>query len=62
MRSGASTERPTRSAEHGRPVNIVRTLRDSGRDVQQALGAEEVVKLRKPFEGRLVPFVMMAGS
>jgi hypothetical protein len=43
-------------------VNIVRTLRDSGRDVQQALGAEEVVKLRKPFEGRLVPFVMMAGS
>lgn len=42
-------------------VNIVRTLRDSGKDVQESLGANEVVKLRKPVEGRLLPHVMMAG-
>ncbi len=42
-------------------VNIVRTLRDSGKDVQESLHASEVVKLRKPVEGRFLPYVMMGG-
>lgn len=42
-------------------VNIVRTMRDGGRDVQQAVGAKEVTQLRKPLTGRLVPPVMMMG-
>jgi hypothetical protein len=41
-------------------VNIVRTLRDSGRDVQQAVGAD-AYKLRKPSSGVLTPWVMMTG-
>lgn len=43
-------------------VNIVRTLRDAGRDVQESFGASEVLKLRKPWEGKLLPYVMMAGD
>lgn len=42
-------------------VNIVRTLRDTGRDVQQAVGAREVTQLRKPWTGHLIPHVMMLG-
>lgn len=42
-------------------VNIVRTLRDTGRDVQQAVGAWQVTQLRKPWTGRLIPPVMMMG-
>jgi hypothetical protein len=42
-------------------VNIVRTLRDSGADVQGSLRAEETLQLRKPIEGQLAPYVMMLG-
>lgn len=42
-------------------VNIIRTLRDTGRDVQQAVGARKVTKLRKPLTGHLTPHVMMMG-
>ena len=41
-------------------VNIVRTLRDAGRDVQKSLGAQPL-KLRKPWSGELTPYVMMMG-
>lgn len=41
-------------------VNIVRTLRDSGRDVQRSLGAE-LLKLRKPWTGKATPHVMLMG-
>lgn len=41
-------------------VNIVRTLRDAGRDVQTSLGAQPV-KLRKPWTGQLTPHVMLMG-
>jgi hypothetical protein len=41
-------------------VNVVRTLRDAGRDVQQSLGAEPL-KLRKPWTGHLTPHVMLMG-
>jgi len=41
-------------------VNIVRSLRDAGRDVQQSLGAQ-ALKLRKPWSGRITPHVMMMG-
>lgn len=41
-------------------VNIVRTLRDAGRDVQTSLGAS-ALKLRKPWTGHLTPHVMMMG-
>ncbi|HUV11875.1 MAG TPA: hypothetical protein VMX12_12935 [Acidimicrobiia bacterium] len=41
-------------------VNVVRTLRDAGRDVQQSLGAD-AYKLRKPRTGQLTPMVMMTG-
>lgn len=42
-------------------VNIVRTLRDTGRDVQQAVGARQLTQLRKPGIGHAIPHVMMAG-
>jgi hypothetical protein len=41
-------------------VNIVRTLRDAGRDVQASLGAQPL-KLRKPLTARLTPHVMLMG-
>lgn len=41
-------------------VNIVRTLRDAGRDVQTSLGAP-ALKLRKPWTGQLTPHVMLMG-
>jgi hypothetical protein len=41
-------------------VNVVRTLRDAGRDVQMSLGATPL-KLRKPWTGRLTPHVMLMG-
>lgn len=41
-------------------VNIVRTLRDAGRDVQTSLGAKPL-KLRKPWSGQLTPHVMLMG-
>lgn len=41
-------------------VNIVRTLRDAGRDVQTSLGAQPL-KLRKPWTGHLTPHVMLMG-
>jgi hypothetical protein len=41
-------------------VNVVRTLRDAGRDVQTALGAAPV-QLAKPRTGKLTPPVMMLG-
>lgn len=41
-------------------VNVVRTLRDAGRDVQRSLGAEPL-KLRKPWSGHLTPHVMLMG-
>jgi hypothetical protein len=41
-------------------VNIVRTLRDAGRDVQKSLGAPPL-KLRKPWTGELTAYVMMMG-
>lgn len=41
-------------------VNVVRTLRDAGRDVQQALNAPPL-KLRKPWTGHLTPHVMLMG-
>lgn len=42
-------------------VNIIRTMRDTGRDVQQVVGARQVTQLRKPVTGRLIPPVMMMG-
>lgn len=42
-------------------VNIVRTLRDTGHEVQRAVGAGEVTQLRKPLAGRFIPWVMMMG-
>lgn len=42
-------------------VNILRTLRDTGRDVQVAIGAGEVTQLEKPLTGKLLPHVMMMG-
>lgn len=41
-------------------VNVVRTLRDAGRDVQQSLRARPL-KLRKPWTGELTPHVMLMG-
>jgi hypothetical protein len=41
-------------------VNIVRTLRDAGRDVQTSLAAQPL-KLRKPRTGQLTPHVMLMG-
>lgn len=41
-------------------VNVVRTLRDAGRDVQQSVGAQPL-KLRKPWSGQLTPHVMLMG-
>lgn len=42
-------------------VNIIRTLRDTGRDVQQAVGARQLTQLRKPLAGHAIPHVMMMG-
>jgi hypothetical protein len=42
-------------------VNILWTLRDTGRDVQLSAGAREVTQLKKPLTGHLVPHVMMMG-
>lgn len=42
-------------------VNIVRTLRDTGRDVQVSVRAREILKLEKPLTGHLIPWVMMMG-
>lgn len=42
-------------------VNILRTMRDSGRDVQQSLRAREILQLEKPWTGHLIPPVMMMG-
>jgi hypothetical protein len=42
-------------------VNVVRTLRDAGRDVQGAIGATQITQLRKPLTGQLIPHVMMMG-
>ncbi|MFN2505565.1 MAG: hypothetical protein ABR540_15270 [Acidimicrobiales bacterium] len=39
-------------------VNVVRTLRDAGRDVQASLNATPY-KLRKPWTSQLTPHVMM---
>lgn len=41
-------------------VNIVRTMRDGGRDVQQSLGLRPL-QLKKPLVGHLIPYVMMMG-
>jgi len=41
-------------------VNIVRTLRDAGRDVQESLDAKPL-KLRKPWTGHATPHVMLMG-
>lgn len=41
-------------------VNVVRSLRDAGRDVQQSLGAQPL-QLKKPLSGKLTPHVMMMG-
>jgi hypothetical protein len=41
-------------------VNVVRALRDAGRDVQQSLGAAPL-QLAKPLTGKLTPLVMMMG-
>jgi hypothetical protein len=41
-------------------VNIIRHLRDSGRDVQAALGASPLQR-SKPWTGVLTPWVMMMG-
>jgi hypothetical membrane protein len=41
-------------------VNIVRTLRDAGRDVQQSLQVRPL-KLRKPWTGVVTPYVMLTG-
>jgi hypothetical protein len=41
-------------------VNVVRSLRDAGRDVQESLGAEPV-QLDKPLSGKLTPHVMLMG-
>jgi hypothetical protein len=41
-------------------VNVVRSLRDAGRDVQQSLGAQPV-QLAKPLSGKLTPHVMLMG-
>lgn len=41
-------------------VNVVRSLRDAGRDVQQSLGAQPV-QLAKPLSARLTPHVMLMG-
>ena len=41
-------------------VNVVRSLRDAGRDVQESLGAPPV-QLDKPLSGKLTPHVMLMG-
>ena len=41
-------------------VNIVRTLRDAGRDVQTSLGAE-AIQIKKPWSGQFTAPVMMMG-
>lgn len=41
-------------------VNVVRSLRDAGRDVQESLGAQPV-QLDKPLSGKLTPHVMLMG-
>ncbi len=41
-------------------VNIVRTLRDAGRDVQTSLGAE-AIQIKKPWSGLYTAPVMMMG-
>lgn len=41
-------------------VNIVRHLRDAGRDVQASLGATPL-QLKKPWTGKSAPMVMMMG-
>ena len=41
-------------------VNVVRSLRDAGRDVQRSLGAQPF-QLRKPLTGKLTPHLMMMG-
>lgn len=41
-------------------VNIVRQLRDAGRDVQVSLGAQPL-QLKKPWTGKSAPMVMMMG-
>jgi hypothetical protein len=41
-------------------VNVVRNLRDAGRDVQHSLGATPL-QLAKPLTGKLTPLVMMMG-
>jgi hypothetical protein len=41
-------------------VNVVRSLRDAGRDVQVSLGARPV-QLDKPLSGKLTPHVMLMG-
>lgn len=41
-------------------VNIVRHLRDAGRDVQESLGAQPL-QLKKPWTGTATPMLMMMG-
>lgn len=41
-------------------VNIVRHLRDAGRDVQTSLGAQ-ALQLKKPWTGKATPMMMMMG-
>lgn len=42
-------------------VDILRTMRDSGRDMQQTLKAGQVTQLEKPTTGKLIAPVMMMG-
>jgi hypothetical protein len=41
-------------------VNVARSLRDAGHDVQESLGAQPV-QLAKPLSGKLTPHVMLMG-
>lgn len=42
-------------------VNIIRTLRDTGKDLQTRVGARLITQLKKPLTGKLIPIVMMMG-
>lgn len=42
-------------------VNIIRTLRDTGSNLQRTVGASQITQLKKPLTGKLIPPVMMMG-
>lgn len=42
-------------------VNIIRTLRDTGKDIQTSVRASQITQLKKPLSGKLIPPVMMMG-